>query len=313
LLEATSSLYLELITKDDSDIPQKSYIQHCESLAFRLGPIWIADILAMFHKNPDHDVAIRCVFQTLVRGVGDELSLALGPQDLSTVRARLGDLRLYLPSDIVSPRMPVPNATKNFILNVLTVREWRLVNQRYRPPIPVRNAVSSLFSLKASVESDAVVVSIYVYGTLNITRDTEPLAPMSVVGVALADALWQYVFDTRTTWNTKVRKALRELHRCGSSPEVDEGSHRLQFAPLSLKVCVRASRGDQWHSLFYGWGGMWKLSRSQIFYMMTVFHFFCHPKSEDPEARVREMRSLISGASEDFGTAFGCPSDPRNN
>lgn len=262
LVEAVLDLLSPMYSSLDTSTSHHTYFQHCESQTWYLIPVIALDILQKHNVGPEHDAELRSIFAKLVTTIADTAAAVIEPTDAQRLRNLLQGMRLLLPDDVYPPNLTLPESDERFFVSHLRFTKLRLTELNYRVPSGVEaTAVLLLFDVKAGILRNSIVVNLYLYVVFSISRDIESLVPMSVVGVAVADALWEVVFEAE--WGKETSQVFRNYAHCISA----EGSvtkKRLQFPRLSIASCAQTVMGTNWNDLFPGWG-LWKVSRAQIF------------------------------------------------
>ncbi|XP_037579787.1 uncharacterized protein LOC119462514 [Dermacentor silvarum] len=150
-----------------------------------------------------------------------------------------------------------------------------------------------------------VVVSPRVYPMLSVDKGSQAVVNAASLGVSLADSLWDAVFSRRE-WSVPLLHRLDAHTSCVQRYIRSELGGRLSYPLLSVRSTVRAVSWPQWHARA---DDEWKLSASQVFFMLFVLRHTCLVRDRTDEEPTISSRSFMLRVGH-FAMAFDCKPAP---
>ncbi|KAH7948499.1 hypothetical protein HPB52_023588 [Rhipicephalus sanguineus] len=150
-----------------------------------------------------------------------------------------------------------------------------------------------------------VVVSPRVYPMLSVDRASHAVVNAASLGVSLADSIWDAVFSRRD-WSVPLMQRLDAHTSCLQRYIRSELGGRLCYPLLSVRSAVRAVAWPQWHCRA---DDHWKLSASQVFFMLVFLRHACLARDRTEEKPAIPSRPFMIRIGE-FASAFDCKPVP---
>ncbi|XP_065303655.1 uncharacterized protein [Dermacentor albipictus] len=329
LVQAAALLYFAihstLATFDDEIRQEGSVVDHaalCEYLTMTLFPFW--DVLATQQMtSPDRDQVVLEMFKKISDAVIADAQVFFSAHlDANAVRSVVRSIHIVLPENLTAPyKRYLPSISDNYFENKFEIGSF--YNQ-IRSSSALRG-FSALYSLRVDLTHTSLVrfgnqiaVTASVYALLNFGKETAggsrslahgaDVINAAVLGVMLADALWEKIFDYAEQETDSWEGLVAHLHclRWQSGGVVNT---ELKYPILSMSAAVRAYATPSWHDRAPVFG-YHSLSASQVFFILFFVHHVCLPRGSygGGVSASAQMRNF-----EEFFKAFGCAGTPIRN
>ncbi|KAH7965761.1 hypothetical protein HPB49_010579 [Dermacentor silvarum] len=293
---------VELILESENTPARLSH-EYCEKTASQLLPLWSLGVLFSFSPKTEHNQVIISTFDALVQVIHEEVREILEPEDALHAEQELRRIRPLLPYHVYPLELQIPRLGNNHFVNLLYVREYRLISSRYRTPSGIpQSAAESITLLYPTQMPGYVTIPLGLYTAIKL-EPSMALRSMALIGLAMADNLWTALFEANwTDGGQKVMSSLR-CNRQVNRPSMFQRS--LKWPLRALVSCIRALSISDWHKNNVIWG-QWSTSLSQVFYHLAVIYFYCRDTTLEAKRMRSEVAEFLYGIS-DFLEAFGCP------
>ncbi|KAL1414724.1 hypothetical protein MTO96_000842 [Rhipicephalus appendiculatus] len=201
-----------------------------------------------FAATTMHNNVITSVFDALVDTIEAEVSAIPHVVNDSEARRLLRKLRLVLPYHVYPMDTPIPELNANFFRNLLLVRQYRLVYDRYEPPGDI------LFDLVQHVEDfypvnfkKFICVPMPMYTSLAL-HSKSSIQAVAIFGVMIADAIWSAVMKS-SVWHRGPCKDKQD------STSDDDSELIMRWPRRAFASSIRALRTPSWNEDVL-WGAM---------------------------------------------------------
>ncbi|XP_065283228.1 uncharacterized protein [Dermacentor albipictus] len=279
----------------------------CDRMARQPQALWdISSATVLTSANLD--TSVRMTFDTMTAAVASEASeLFANYTDSGSIRELVRSVRLLLPNDIARPYTSIlPNLTDSYLQNKFTIRSFLF-------KVSVLDSARGLGGLRrlhtlnrfTARVGGHVVVSPRVYPMLSVDKGSQTVVNAASLGVSLADSLWDAVFSRRE-WSVPLLHRLDAHTSCLQRYVRTELEGRLSYPLLSVRSAVRAVSWPQWHARA---DDDWKLSASQVFFMLFVLRHACLARDHADKEATLSRRPFMLRVSH-FAAAFDCKPAP---
>ncbi|XP_070394534.1 uncharacterized protein [Dermacentor albipictus] len=291
----------------------------CGEEIVKLFPLWDV-LLTEQMTSPDRDAVVLQLFHRVADAVLADAQVTFSAYlNSSEVRRVVRGVRVVLAVDMTAPYSHhLPDASDNYFENALEFRDFHFQVRRInaaRGLSGLHRLRHNLFQAFVSRAGNHIVVSAGVYTLLNFnatrggnrTRvNSAAVNNAAVLGVLLADALWDALID-RKNWDFKTGRKVFFRAYCMRDILGRDLAPDLKHALLSLQSTARAVAAPGWHRRALAFG-YYHLSASQVFFMLFVLHHSWQTLDHDDDGL---SLSESIGHIGEFCDAFGCASQPQ--
>ncbi|XP_070394257.1 uncharacterized protein [Dermacentor albipictus] len=279
----------------------------CDSSSGGLFELWEL-VFQQQLTNKEKDNALRSLYDSISGAViADATDIFASPEDAKEASALISRLRLLLPTQASHwYQIFLPNLTEDYCANVIAIGAFRrkIALHDFDHVVRWMWLSHTVDDMQANRRGDLIAVSPAVYANMRFEALQETYVNAALVGVQIASILWQALFRHRG-WSDAVSQQLdRHAHCLGDHVEHEDPTY-VQYPLLSLRSTLRAVAGAGWHRPVKMWG-FWKLSPSQLFYMLFYRQYVCinsvHDKLYEERARSTHLMRRVL----DFCKAFQC-------
>ncbi|XP_064479498.1 uncharacterized protein LOC135392702 [Ornithodoros turicata] len=292
--------------------------QTCDNIINTYTPLW-NDALSFILTSSETDDKVRSIFNSAIYAVTQVAISIYESQAHSRVRGIINSTKLILPSDRNAHGVNISSKTFANIKDLFqetedakivrfyaynTIDVLKLWNEYDRtqalngikPDIGTKRNVSEMVIRRIG---DYIHVPPAVYTLLHFNDTVHRLVNMAVLGVQIADALWDKIIagtmnDSKTSLIVSCRNQ-RNITRMTDMSNI-------KFPLLSIWTSALISMDDTWTTMMEGWG-LWRVSPSRVFYMLVFYYHMCERGAET--ALGAQLGGFLS-ALPDFNTAFNC-------
>lgn len=276
----------------------------CRKRANELLPLLVLDRVEYFRSESQDDAVIEA-FKIVAGAVVNRSRSGMESGDFRKLATALNEIRVALPSQLVPEGLAIPTMTSNYASAELLARTYVRRAQVHQM---ISWGVSEGFSKhflepKASFTEGIFIVPTRVYSAVPLVDGADELLLASTVGVPIADAIWDFVFEG--DWGPASNVALREYGSCiqNNSRSLIEGPSETSWLSLATSIDAVRMHGH-WDSLVRP-SGAWEVTRRQLFYMSFVHYLLCR----DPRSKLDFFGldvDIFLSAFEDFYHSFHC-------
>ncbi|KAH7956833.1 hypothetical protein HPB52_012831 [Rhipicephalus sanguineus] len=300
LVSASANLALDVfIEANGTDARSRT----CRQRARELRPLLILDRIGN-SPTRSQNAAIQTAYDLTARAVLAKARGGMTKDDFKELQGTLKEMTLLLPPDVVPGDLAVPTMTPEYahaelVTRAYLIRAW--LHQTFSLGIS-QEYLDGFHKNHVTVEGGRVIVPTSVYTVISLGQVSDPVVLMPTMGVYLADALWEYVFET--SWSVESNATLKGYRDC-----IEKNSRSLIEWPsellwLSVETSLEASKGPDWDALV-DTAGTWNATRGQLFYMTFVHYVLCRsPHSRYPTFGIDV--DVFMSAFEDFYRSFRC-------
>ncbi|KAK8775198.1 hypothetical protein V5799_031459 [Amblyomma americanum] len=312
LVHATFRLLIGAVQEKDQRDIRLRYFAYCQDVStYIVGPLLIVDIMQTLNAGKLHDAMLRTYFHSITKAVGERAGTLVAPEDIDSVRKYVQRTRLLLPSEVFRLDLSLPQLTNDFSRNYLIMRksQWTFFTIAVPDDFPRFEVVRSAVRWLPGFFNNVVLLPIKPYAAVNITSTLDDVVPLATLGMLMADAVWRSVFSTK--WSAETNQRLQRHRMCvDQQTRIPRGT--LFFYPkLSLDAALDASRRGHWNAtMTFLPYRLQKTSRSQLFFLLIIFHYYCSAAKYLPPGYRRSESNYLFIHSDDFREAFGCSSRP---
>ncbi|XP_064487819.1 uncharacterized protein LOC135400011 [Ornithodoros turicata] len=217
-------------------------------------------------------------------------------EDQPLVSSVLQNIRLVLPSEYVLTDIDFPNMTdefgRNFLRGLTYEAKYRQAKVRQQLPRDVNENADTM------LVNNSLYVSSRYYAASNFESPNRMVLNMAIVGIRMAESLWQYLMTGRN-WSNETSTKADGVLNCSHGSLVDAA--QVSRRTLAVRTVLRALDRSGWNNK-QTWQD-WKLSLGEVFYMWYV-NSECMPQNArgDGENVNAPLRKI-----EDFIETFQCP------
>ncbi|KAH7945646.1 hypothetical protein HPB49_013556 [Dermacentor silvarum] len=294
----------------------------CEYLTMELYPLW--DVLATQRMtSPDRDQVVLEMFNRVSEAViADAQVLFSAHLHANEVQNAVRSIHIVLPGNLTAPyKRYLPFISEDYFENKFEIRSsyyqisssnaLRGLYGLYRLRVDLSRIFLSRFDNQIAVAASVYALLSFGKETAAINRSTADGADVinaAVLGVMLANALWDKIFDD-VKRDIDRWKGLVDYLYCIQRQAEDALYTELKYPILSLSSTVRAFATPRWHHRAPVFG-FHSLSASQVFFILFFVHHACISTGYDGSG----MRaSTLMRNFEEFLKAFGCAGKPIRN
>ncbi|XP_065303671.1 uncharacterized protein [Dermacentor albipictus] len=329
LVQAAALLYFviqsTLATFDDEIRQAASLADHaafCEEQTMALFPLW--DVLATQQMtSPDRDQVVLEMFNKISEAVIADAQVFFSAHlDANAVRSVVRSIHIVLPENLTAPyKRHLPSISENYFENKFEIGSF--YNQ-IRSSNAMRG-LSGLYRLRVDLShtflvrfGNQIAVAASVYALLSFGKETAGgnrsiadgagVINAAVLGVMLADALWDKLFDYAEQETDSWEGLVAHLH-CLRRQSGGVVNTELKYPILSMSAAVRAYATPSWHDRAPVFG-YHSLSASQVFFILFFVHHVCVPSGSYGSGvkASAQMRGF-----DEFFKAFDCAGTPMRN
>ncbi|XP_070394532.1 uncharacterized protein [Dermacentor albipictus] len=225
----------------------------------KLFPLWDV-LLTQQMTSPDRDAVVLQLFHRVADAVLADAQVTFSAYLISSeVRRVVRGVRVVLAVDMTAPYSHhLPDASDNYFENVLEFRDFHFQVRRInaaRGLSGLHRLRHNLFQAFVSRAGSHIVISAGVYTLLNFNATRRgnrtrvngaPVNNAAVLGVLLADALWDALID-RKNWDFKTGRKVFFRAYCMRDILGRDLAPDLKHALLSLQSTARAVAAPGWH------------------------------------------------------------------
>ncbi|KAK8778166.1 hypothetical protein V5799_020491 [Amblyomma americanum] len=308
LVEATSRLLIgTVLEKDNRDIRQR-YFMYCHNASYVMVlPLLLVNLMETLNAGKLHDTMLQVYFSAITKAVSERAATLVAQQDVESVRRYVQRTRLLLPSEVFSLDLPLPTLTNNYAQNYLLMHasQWTLYSITVNGGVPKFITLKGILGRKPLFYNDVVVLPISVYLVVNNTSRIDRVVPLATFSMLIADTLWTSVLNSN--WSDATTRRLERRQVCLTEENRTEQSFFFYHPELSLDTALDAARRKHWNTTlkFYSYQ-LQRISRSQLFFLLIIFHYYCPATKHAPYGRRRSEANHLFLRSDDFREAFGC-------
>ncbi|XP_064479496.1 uncharacterized protein LOC135392699 isoform X2 [Ornithodoros turicata] len=318
LLASLGAAYLHPGLWDSEHVSGTGAAQTCSNIINTYMPLW-NDALSFILTSSETDDKVRSIFNSAIDGVTQVAISIYESQAHSRVRGIINSTKLILPSDRNARGINISSKTFTNIKNLFqemedakivrfyaynTINVLKLWNEYDRtqalngikPDIGTKRNVSEMVIRRIG---DYIHVPPAVYTLLHFNDTVHRLVNMAVLGVQIADSLWDKIIAG--TMNDSTTSLIVSCRNQNNITRMTDMSN-IKFPLLSIWTSALISMDDTWTTMMEGWG-LWRVSPSQVFYMLVFYYHICERGAET--ALGAQLGGLLS-ALPDFNTAFNC-------
>ncbi|XP_070395708.1 uncharacterized protein [Dermacentor albipictus] len=311
------SMFAREITNMDAAASLVARAAFCGEEIVKLFPLWDV-LLTQQMTSPERDAVVLQLFHRVADAVLADAQVTFSAYLISSeVRRVVRGLRVVLAVDMTSPYSHhLPDASDNYFENVLEFRDFHFQVRRInaeRGLSGLHRLRHNLFQAFVSRAGSHIVISAGVYTLLNFNATRRgnrvngaAVNNAAVLGVLLADALWDALID-RKNWDFKTGRKVFFRAYCMRDILGRDLAPDLKHALLSLQSTARAVAAPGWHRRALAFG-YYHLSASQVFFVLFVLHHSCQTLDYDDDGL--SLSESIRHIGE-FCDAFGCASQPQ--
>ncbi|KAL1482462.1 hypothetical protein MTO96_033779 [Rhipicephalus appendiculatus] len=279
----------------------------CDRMALKPRGLWdISSALAL--TNEHLDASVRATFDAVSTAVATDVGeLFANYSDVARLREFVYSVRLILPKDIARPYTKImPNVTDSYLQNKFEIRNFlfKVSILDWSRGLGGLRRLRTLNRFSTRVGRH-VMVSPRVYPVLSVDRASSAVVNAASLGVSLADSIWDAVFSSRD-WSVPLIQRLDAHTSCLHRYIRSEFGGRLSYPLLSVRSAVRAVAWPQWHRKA---DDDWKLSASQVFFMLFFLRHACLVRDRTEEKPAIPSRPFMIRIDE-FTSAFDCKQVP---
>ncbi|XP_070393616.1 uncharacterized protein [Dermacentor albipictus] len=329
LVQAAALLYFAihstLATFDDEIGQEASGVDHaalCEILTMRLSPFW--DVLATQQMtSPDRDQVVLEMFNKISEAVIADAQVFFSAHlDANAVRSVVRSIHIVLPENLTAPyKRHLPSISENYFENKFEIRSFyyqvsstnarRGLSGLYRPRVDLYRTFLVRYGNQIAVASSVYALLSFVNENARGSRslaDGAGVINAAVLGVMLADALWDKIFDYAEQETDCWEGLVAHLH-CLRRQSGGVVNTELKYTILSLSAAVRAYATPSWDDRAPVFG-YHSLSASQVFFMLFFVHHVCLPRGSYGSG---VSASALMRNFDEFFKAFDCAGTPMRN
>ncbi|XP_064469031.1 uncharacterized protein LOC135383543 [Ornithodoros turicata] len=257
--------------------------------------------------DPQKDEVVRALFYSVVRVIEDSASSIVHKDDVPKFLSLVRSVTLQVPSDRMSPDLKIMTTPTTFWGNILSVRRFKatyyqfLAKAGYNNYYPKDKTTSPSPETRVLMKKTCMYVPPLIYNYLLFENGTDPLINAATVGVQMSNHIWDLVFSYRN-WSIATQRRLDGHIQC-IKRNFANAVPSLAYPRLSIMTAVQVSvfpRND-WNTPIQGWS-MWKIPRSQVFYMTYFVRNVCMNDTYKPSSNTTKLMTSFR----DFKYTFEC-------
>ncbi|KAH7937323.1 hypothetical protein HPB49_010767 [Dermacentor silvarum] len=325
VVSAAISMFSEEIVRADAAGGLMSRAAFCDEAVLRAAPLWLVSSTSVLTTD-EKDTVVRATYAATLDAVLSDADALFGDaSDTRKARQALTEHKLLLPQDLARDYAPfVPNLSGRYVENKFALRRFlhraHVLNAKHGVNGVSANHANDLEGTATRV-GNVVIVAPGAYSMLCVQYSGGSDRPCELnaatLGVTLADLLWAALFERRD-WSTALQRRLDERRSCQrrsphASRQDGSGFGDLSLPLLSVRSAVRAAARPGWHAMSPDLVGDWKLSPSQVFFVLVFLTHACigWPGRTEEDTDTPSLRAApLVRRMEDFNAAFRCGPAP---